>query len=196
MNILTIKLPSSTVHSYTKKALCVFLVCIMFLNGFIPKSYEVRNNFFMALSCVIHSAVFEVFSQCNQAITVISNKIANELYELIVAETGSTKPVENKKSDNQQPAPANTSADSGILSERSVTEQSQFNVVKTAVTYVSYIAVNDLFRLYNNVKIFDDNMAAAMFKLLIILFAIYTVRIKDVINNIKNNLCYRGRLAY
>ena len=176
--------------------LAVFVAFIMFFNGFVPKSAEVKNNFVMALTCVVHSAMFEVFSQCTEAVTVMSNKLAHELIELITAETGSTKPVDNKKSDDQQPVPVNTSADSGIVTERNFTEQAQFNIVKTTVTYISFIAVNDLFRLYNNVKVFDDNVMATVFMLLIILFAIYTIRIKDVINNIKNNLCYRGRLAY
>ena len=181
--------------SINKKVLAVFIVFVMFFNGFVPKSSEVKNNFFMALSCVVHSTVFEVFSQCTETITVISNKIAHDLFELFTAQTGSTKPVDEENSNNQNPVPANTSADSGIVSEKSFSEQHQFNIVKTTISYVSYIAINDLFRLYNNVKVFD-NTEATIFMLLIVLFAIYTVRIKDVINNIKNNLCYRSRLAY
>lgn len=177
--------------SISRKMLAVLIVFIMFLNGFVPKSYEVKNNFFMALGCVVHSAIFDVFSQCNQTMIVISNKIAQELFELFTAQTGSTKPVENENSNNQQPVPVNTSSDSGIVTERNVTDHSQFNVAKTTVTYVSFIAINDLFRLYNNIKVYDGAVAA-LFKLLLVLFAIYTIRIKDVINNIKNNLCYRG----
>jgi len=181
--------------SISKKMLAIFIVFIMFFNGFIPKSSEVKNNFFMALTCAVHSIVFDVFNQCTETMTVISNKIAHDLFELFTAQTGSTKPVDEENSSNQQSVPVNTSSDIGIVSERNFSEQSQFSVVKTTVNYISYIAVNDLFRLYNNVKVFD-NTAATVFMLFIVLFAIYTVRIKDVINNIKNNLCYRSRLAY
>lgn len=169
---------------FTKKILCVFLIGIMLFNGFVPKSQEVKNNFFIALSCVVHSAVFEVFSQCTETMTVISNKIAHDLFELFMAQTGSTKSQNEQNSDKQQPVPANTSTDSGIINERNFSEQSQFNIVKTTVSYVSYIAVNDLFRLYNNIKVYDDGNFFALFVLLILLFAIYTTRIKDVIKNI------------
>ena len=162
--------------SIRKKMLAVFIVFIMFFNGFIPKSAEVKSNFFASLTCVVHTAMFNVFSQCNQAMTIISNKLAQELIELIVAETGSAKPIDSKNENNQQPVPANTSADSGIVAERTVSDQSQFNVVKTTVTYISFIAINDLFRLYNNVKVFDGDVST-VFMLLIILFAIYTIRI-------------------
>ncbi|WP_413853927.1 hypothetical protein [Candidatus Ruminimicrobium bovinum] len=190
-SLIRLSFPKLITGNSVKKMLCIFLVAVMFFNGFIPKSSEVKNNFFMALSCVVHSAIFDVFSRCNEAITVISNKLAHELIELIVAETGSTKPVDNKNENNQQPVPANTSADSGIVAERTVGEQSQFSIVKTTVTYISFIAVTDLFRLYNNIKVYDDKTTAAVFMLLLILFAIYTTRIKDIINNIKNILCYR-----
>ena len=83
----------------SKKVLAVFIAFVMFFNGFVPKSAEVKNNFIMALTCVVHSAMFEVFSQCTEAVTTMSNKLAHELIELITAETGSTKPVDNKKSD-------------------------------------------------------------------------------------------------
>lgn len=170
--------------SISRKVLAVFIVFVMFFNGFIPKSSEVKNNFFIALGCVVHSAVFEVFSQCNQTITIISNKIAQDLFELITAQTGSTKPVDEENSNNQPPVPANTSADSGIITERMVSDQSQFNLVKTTVSYISFIAVNDLFILYNNIKVYDDSIPIALFMLFVLLFSIYTTRIKDVINNI------------
>ena len=168
-----------------KKVLCVLLVTVMFVNGFVPRSQEVRNNFFMVISCAVHTAVFEVFSECAETVAAMSNKIAKELFELLMVNTGSTKPKDEKTSDEQPGFPINTSADSGIVSEKNFSEQSQFSILKTAVLYVSYIAVNDLFRLYNNVKIYDNSEnIAALFMLLILLFSIYTTRIKDVINNI------------
>ena len=168
-----------------RKVLCVLLVTVMFVNGFVPRSQEVRNNFFMVISCAVHTAVFEVFSECAETVAAMSNKIAKELFELLMVNTGSTKPKDEKTSDEQPGFPINTSADSGIVSEKNFSEQSQFNVVKTNINYISFIAVNDLFRLYNNVKIYDNSEnIAALFMLLILLFSIYTSRIKDVINNI------------
>lgn len=170
---------------FNKKFISVLLIGIMLFNGFVPKSQEVKNSFFIALSIAVNSVVFDVFNQCTETMTVVSNKIAQDLFELFTAQTGTTKPQDKQNTDNQQPVPVNTSADSGIVSERNFSEQSQFNVVKTNINYISFIAVNDLFRLYNNVKIYDNSEnIAALFMLLILLFSIYTSRIKDVINNI------------
>lgn len=186
-------------NSSIKKMLCIFLVGTMFLNGFIPKSQESKSNFFAAIDCVIHTAMFEMFSQCNEAIMLISDKVANELLKMFVAESGTTKPQSKEESNNQTPVPVNTSADSGIITERTVTEQTQFNIIKTTVAYISFIVVNKLYRLYNNVKVDPNNSSATMlFMLLMILFGIYTIRIKDVINNnsiLKNNIVNRDRLA-
>jgi hypothetical protein len=179
--------------------LCIFLVGIMFLNGFVPKSQESKSNFFVALNCVIHTAMFEVFSQCNEVVMLISNKITEELFKLFTADAGTTKPQSKEESNNQTPVPVNTSADSGIITERTVTEQTQFNIIKTTVVYISFIVINKLYRLYNNVKVDPNNSSATMlFMLLMILFGIYTIRIKDVINNnsiLKNNIVNMDRLA-
>ena len=178
--------------------LCVFLVATMFFNGFVPKSQEIKSNFFAALNCVIHSAMFQVFSQCSEAVTVMSSRIADELFKLFTAEAGSTKPQNKEESNNQTPVPVNTSTDSGIVTQRTITEQSQFYIAKTTVMYISYIVVSKLYRLYNNLKVDPSSSSSSMmYMLLMILFGIYTVRIKDVVNNniLKNNIGNRDRLA-
>lgn len=197
-NLIT-KTPSLSVFSSSiKKMLCVFLVGIMFFNGFVPKSQESKSDFFAALNCVIHTAMFEIFSQCNEVVTAISNKVTDELLKLFTAQAGTTKPQNKEESNNQSPLPVNTSSDSGIITQRTITEQTQFNVIKTMVTYISYIVINRLYRLYNNVKVDPNDASATMlFMLLMILFGIYTIRIKDVIDNniLKNNIGNRDRLA-
>ncbi len=199
MKNLIIKTPSLLCFSSSiKKTICVFLMCTMFFNGFVPKSQEGKSDFFVALNCVIHTAFFEVFSQCNEAVAVMSNKIVDELFKLFTAEAGTTKPQDKEESNNQTPVPVNTSADSGIITQRTTTEQVQFNIVKTKALYISYIVINKLYRLYNNVKVDPNSSSATMlFMLLMILFGIYTIRIKDVIDNniLKNNIVNRDRLA-
>ena len=197
-NLLT-KTPSLLdFGSGIKKMLCIFLVATIFFNGFVTKRQESKSNFFAALNCVIHTAMFEVFSQCNEAVAVMSNRIANELFRLFTAEAGTTKPQDKEEANNQTPVPVNTSADSGIITQRTTTEQVQFNIVKTKALYISYIVINKLYRLYNNVKVDPNSSSATMlFMLLMILFGIYTIRIKDVIDNniLKNNIVNRDRLA-
>ena len=199
MKTLLVKTPSLLgFNSSIKKMLCVFLVAIMFFNGFIPKSYESKSDFFAAVNCVIHSAMFQVFSQCNEAVIAVSSKITDELFKLFTAEAGTTKPQNEEESNKQTPVPVNTSTDSGIITQRTVTEQMQFVLVKTTITYVSYIAVTQLYRLYNNIKVDPSSSSTTMlFMLLMILFSIYTIRIKDVVNDniLKNNIGNRDRLA-
>jgi len=199
MKNLTTKTPSLLVFSTSiKKMLCVFLVGVMFFNGFIPKSQESKSDFFSAINCVIHTALFEVFSQCNEVVMLVSNRVTDELLKLFKAQAGSTKPQNKEESDNQTPVPVNTSSDSGIITQRTITEQTQFNIIKTTVVYISYVAINKLYRLYNNIKVEpSDSRATMMFMLLMILFGIYTTRIKDVIriNILKNNIVNRDRLA-
>ena len=199
MKLLLTKTPSLLGFSSSiKKMLCVFLVATMFFNGFVPKSQEIKSNFFAALNCVIHSAMFQVFSQCSEAVTVMSSRIADELFKLFTAEAGSTKPQNKEESNNQTPIPVNTSTDSGIITQRTITEHSQFYIAKTTVMYISYIVVSKLYRLYNNLKVDPSSSSSSMmYMLLMILFGIYTVRIKDVVNNniLKNNIGNRNRLA-
>ena len=182
----------SFIHTLTKKILCVFLVGIMFFNGFVPKSQEIKENFFVALNCVMHSTMIKFCNDCRNAVTLISSGIEQKLFEMFMTQEGIIAVKDNRKTNKQSPIPVNTSQESEIITQRTITEQIEFSIIKPTAVYVSVNSMNDLYLLYNNIKTYPGNNKATIpiFVLLMILFSIYVVRIKDVINNtLKKYIC-------
>ncbi|MDD5021932.1 MAG: hypothetical protein PHR82_07400 [Endomicrobiaceae bacterium] len=167
-----------------KKTLVLFIFLCMLINGFTPSSQEGRNSLIVILASTAHNPVSEIFVSCNDSLAGISNKIAESLYGLFLGNEAKT--VESAKDENKEsPSPVNTLFDNGIINDRREEIKTWNSNGKQFYKYTSYLIMNKLYRLYENVEEDYSAGVAGLGLLMFLLFVILTVRRKEISENIK-----------
>lgn len=168
-----------------RKTLVILIFSCMVINGFIPKSIENKNSLFMVMTAVVSNAVTGVFEECRDTLTLISNKITKDLYKMLsLGEVSTTSPIEN--TDDKEPMPVNTSSDNGIMTEKRVS--GQWNSGESRIEkdwYGEPIITSKLYRLYENIKIYDG--AASKLGVLFFILFIGVIRSRKEISIKKTN---------
>ena len=178
---------------FFKKSVVVFFALMLSVNGFIPKNQNFKDVLVRVFNCAISTAEFNFIDGYVGRISGVTNTIAANVLKALKS-AGLTQPQisKNNNKKNNESVPANESSNSALLIQRSLTLNSPINFVKTKFIY-SYsmnMSVNALYILYGNMKVHCDNIPIDVGILYFILFSIFIVKIKDVINNIRNNKIY------
>ena len=93
--------------SMRNKILVGVLLFCMLVNGFVPRSIESKESLFVVMSAVVSNAIVEVFNECRDTLTVMSNKITKDLYKfLMLGEVGTE--AANKGDEKKEPMPTGT----------------------------------------------------------------------------------------
>ena len=179
-----------------KTALTVVLLCCITINCFVPRAIENKKEISEIIGAVINNVIVKTIKDCQDTLTVMSNKITKDLYKLLhVGETGTSEPLSDKN--KKEETPVNTSSDNGLTVTKKEYEYYLNYVEKeTKTVFVEVMTIEKLYRLYNNVKEYcsvGDKMGILTF----ILFVLFVIRRKgwEEINNIlkieenKTNLC-------
>lgn len=168
-----------------RKTLVILIFSCMLINGFIPKSIESGGSLFMVMTAVVSNAVTGVFEECRDTLTSISNKITKDLYKILsLGEVSTTSPIEN--TDDKEPMPVNTSSDNGIMTEKRVS--GHWNSGEARIEkdwYGEPIIISKLYRLYENIKIYDG--AASKLGVLFFILFIGVIRSRKEISIKKTN---------
>ncbi|MEA5001602.1 MAG: hypothetical protein VB017_06940 [Endomicrobiaceae bacterium] len=168
-----------------RKTLVILIFSCMVINGFIPKSIENKNSLFMVMTAVVSNAVTDIFEECRDTLTLISNKITKDLYKMLsLGEVSTTSPIEN--TDDKEPMPVNTSSDNGIMTEKRVS--GHWNSGESRIEkdwYGEPIIISKLYRLYENIKIYDG--AASKLGVLFFILFIGVIRSRKEISIKKTN---------
>jgi hypothetical protein len=175
----------------------VILFC-MLVNGFVPRSIESKESLFVVMSAVVSNAIVEVFNECRDTLTIMSNKITKDLYKfLMLGEVGAE--AANKGEENKDPMPINTSSDSGIVVERDDYEQIiSYRVEKGKIIIAAGKIEEDLYMLYRHIKGYCIEVSSKIGILFFLMFVIAIRRRKAGaagnnnlirIEEYKTNLC-------
>ncbi len=178
-----------------KATLAILLLLSILVNNFIPKNIENKEEITKIFAVVINNVIVKTIKDCQDTLTVMSNKITKDLYKMLqMGEVGATVPLNggNKKEE----MPVNTSSDNGIIVENRQIIKSEKSKEETNKVVLSAGKLEeDLYRLYNNVKEYCSDVDKIGI-LTFILFIMIVIRRKDweSINNIgriedKTNLC-------
>jgi len=178
-----------------KATLAILLLLSILINNFIPKNIENKEEITKIFAVVINNVIVKTIKDCQDTLTVMSNKITKDLYKMLqMGEVGATVPLNggNKKEE----MPVNTSSDNGIIVENRQIIKSEKSKEETNKVVLSAGKIEeDLYRLYNNVKEYCSDVDKIGI-LTFILFIMIVIRRKDweSINNIgriedKTNLC-------
>ena len=178
-----------------KATLAILLLLSILVNNFIPKNIENKEEITKIFAVVINNVIVKTIKDCQDTLTVMSNKITKDLYKMLqMGEVGATVPLNggNKKEE----MPVNTSSDNGIIVENRQIIKSEKSKEETNKVVLSAGKIEeDLYRLYNNVKEYCSDVDKIGI-LTFILFIMIVIRRKDweSINNIgriedKTNLC-------
>ena len=178
---------------FFKKSVVVFFALALCFNGFIPKSQNFKDVFLKAFNCAVGSVEFNFVDGYAKRISGVTKTIATDVLNALKS-AGLAQPrlsKDNSKTDSES-VPVNEPTNNAILTQRSIGVSILPNFTKTKLIY-SYcvnMSVNALYILYNNMKINCDSVPIDVGILYFILFSIFVVKIKDVINNIRNNKIY------
>jgi len=171
-----------------QKLVVVFVLIMVLFNNLVPKNFELKNNFFSALNCVVGSMEYNFL---DKYVTVVNNILINlniiKLAGTQVISTGTQKQEKDKQ------FPVNTSADSGIIIQNSI---NQIEILKANLSCLIYEMTNKLYNIYGSIKIICNKEMSNVGILFFILFSILVVRIKDTIAVLNNKIIVRNRLAY
>ncbi|MGE4384494.1 MAG: hypothetical protein AB7E39_01355 [Endomicrobiaceae bacterium] len=170
-----------------RKTLVMIIFSCMLVNGFIPKSIEGSNSLFMVMTAVVSNAVTGVFEECRDTLTVISNKITKDLYMLLsLGEVSAKAQSQNNKHKNKKTDPVNTSSDNGIVMEKRIWEGwTTGGTGYERIWYKETIITSRLYRLYENIKIYEGSKS----RIGILFFIIFigAIRVRKEISGIMNN---------
>ena len=152
----------------------VLLFC-MLVNGFVPRSMESKESLFVVMSAVVSNAIVEVFNECRDTLTVMSNKITKDLYKfLMLGEVGTE--AANKGDEKKEPMPINTSSDSGIVVERDDYEQVvSYRAEKGKIVIAAGKIEEDLYMLYRHIKEYCSEVTS---KTGILFFLVFVIAIR------------------
>lgn len=180
--------------SGTRKLLVMIIFSCMVINGFVPKSMEGKNSLFMVMTAVVSNAVTEMFEECRDTLTVMSNKITKDLYKLLsIGEVSTDVPV--KTDEDKNPVPINTSSDNGITVERRSSQQLKVYEIEESIWYRDNISVSKLYRLYENIKVYNGGMEKVGVLFFILFIGVIrrrkeiSERIINQVNKYKTDLC-------
>lgn len=178
---------------FFKKSVVVFFALMLCFNGFVPKSQNFKDVLSKAVNCAVNTIEFNFVDEFSGRISGVTNTIAtNVLKALKSAGLAQPQISKNNNKSNNESVPVNESANNAILIQRSINISSPVNFIKTKLIY-SYsinMSVSALYILYNNMKVHCTNVPIDVGILYFILFSIFVVKIKDVINNIEKNKIY------
>jgi len=161
--------------SITNKILVGIILFCMLINGFVPRSIESKESLFVVMSAVVSNAVVEVFNECRDTLTVMSNKITKDLYKfLMLGEVGAE--AANEGDEKKDPMPINTSSDSGIVVERDDYEQVvSYRAEKGKIIIAAGKIEEDLYMLYRHIKEYCSEVTS---KTGILFFLVFVVAIR------------------
>ena len=178
-----------------KTSLAILLLSSIIINNFIPKNITNKEEITKVVGAVINNVIIKTIKDCQDTLTVMSNKITKDLYKMLrMGEAGANVPLNSGS--KKEETPVNTSSDNGIISaNRQVIKWEKSKSVSEKVVLSEGKIEEDLYRLYNNVKEYCSE-ADKIGILTFILFVLLIVRRKDweAVNKIeriedKTNLC-------
>lgn len=180
----------------TKAALAMVIFVSMIINGFVPRAMENKESIVTIIGTVVNNVIVETFKQCNDTLTVMSNKITKDLYKYLrLGEVGTDVPVNSGQKEEE--TPVNTSSDSGIeIESREYRELVGYSQEGGIVVIREGKVLERLYRLYNNVKVYCSGMRE-MVVLFFIMFVVVIRNRKEDIEEVirkkniedKTNLC-------
>ncbi len=168
-------LKSLVFTSIRNKILVGIILFCMLVNGFVPRSIESKESLFVVMSAVVSNAIVEVFNECRDTLTVMSNKITKDLYKLLMLGEVGAKAA-NKGEEKKEPMPINTSSDSGIVVERDDYEQIiSYRVEKGKIVIAAGKIEEDLYMLYRHIKEYCSEVSS---KIGIVFFLMFVIAIR------------------
>ena len=181
-------LKSLVFTSIRNKLLVGIILFCMLVNGFVPRSMESKESLFVVMSAVVSNAIVEVFNECRDTLTVMSNKITKDLYKfLMLGEVGAK--AANKGEEKKEPMPVNTSSDSGIVVERDDYEQIiSYRVEKGKIVIAAGKIEEDLYMLYRHIKGYCIEVSGKIGILFFLMFVIAIRRRKAGAAGIRTSL--------
>ena len=178
-----------------KASLAILLLSCIIINNFIPKNITNKEEITKVVGAVINNVIIKTIKDCQDTLTVMSNKITKDLYKYLrLGETGAQAPV--NKGNEKEETPVNSSSDSGIeVESREYRELVGYSEEDEIVIISVGKVAERLYRLYNNVKVYcsiERTMGLLFFILFVVAIrnrkeevaGIKTKRIED-----KTNLC-------
>ena len=174
--------------SITNRILVGIILFCMLVNGFVPRSMESKESLFVVMIAVVSNAVVEVFNECRDTLTVMSNKITKDLYKfLMLGEVGAE--AANKGEEKKEPMPVNTSSDSGIVVERDDYEQIvSYRAEKGKIIIAAGKIEEDLYMLYRHIKEYCSEVTSKIGVLFFVMFVIAIRRRKAGAAGIRTSL--------
>ena len=154
-----------------KTTLTVILLSSIIINNFIPKNISNKEEITKVLGAVINNVIVKTIKDCQDTLTVMSNKITKDLYKMLqMGETGASVPL--SKGTEKEETPVNTSSDNGLTVTKKEYEYYLNYVEKeTKTVFVEVMTIEKLYRLYNNVKEYCST-ATKMGMLFFVLFVV------------------------
>ena len=169
-----------------KTVLTMLLLCSIIINGFVPRTIENKEEISEIIGAVINNVIVKTIKDCQDTLTVMSNKITKDLYKLLhVGETGTSEPLSDKN--KKEETPVNTSSDNGLTVTKKEYEYYLNYVEKeTKTVFVEVMTIEKLYRLYNNVKEYCST-ATKMGMLFFVLFVVVLrTRKEDIAESLLN----------
>ena len=177
-----------------KKTICTFLVFVMFFNIFVTKNCEFNNKFLMALNCAVNTIESTVFNEYTNA---LMRTITGAVQDLSVIIQKTLKDQNSNRNNTPIPVTQNNSSDDMILLKRVTDTYDTMTSIKANLFYSISDIINNGNILYKNEIMNCKRMLNSIGILLFILFSMYVVKIKDVVNYniLKNGINNSNRLA-
>jgi len=179
---------STIINSFlVKKIFAIFLIAIIFFNGFVPKSLEFKSNFKEAINCAVETQTNFLDKYAERVVNVTNGIASNILSALNMAGLAGGKINRQADSKQKDTSPINTSNDNGIIIKNNVNNSTTLNLLKTKATELAYSKIDNETNLYNDIGVVRTRGTTETGILFFILFAILVVRIKDTIAVLYNN---------
>ena len=67
-----------------KTVLTMLLLCSIIINGFVPRTIENKEEISEIIGAVINNVIVKTIKDCQDTLTVMSNKITKDLYKLFL----------------------------------------------------------------------------------------------------------------
>ena len=178
--------------SSIKKAIILFVLCSMTVNGFIYGATEASRYSFIAVAAsVAGQTINQIFSKCNDSLIAVTNKISEEINELVkrafgreAGEFSGSK--EGKKEERG-------ASGNGATGEITITEmRKQISDIKAMETLGIIAFAEKLFKLYMNYKIAPGEGGTGLIVMAFIMF-IASIRHRKGITACERIICNMGR---
>jgi hypothetical protein len=190
----TVSSKCGVLFPYIKRTICIFLAFAIFFNVFVTKNCEFNNKFLIALNCAVNTIESTVFNEYTNA---LMRTITGAVQDLSVIIQKTLEDQNNNRNNTPIPVTQNSSSDDMILLKRVTDTCDTVTFIKSNLYYSISDIINNGNTLYKNAIINCKRILNSIGILLFILFSVYVVKRKDVVNYniLKNCIDDSNRLA-